>query len=93
MYCVLLQNNFRHHVQLEQNTYVEILHSFIVQMNEFTTGFRTHMTSYKYPIDVYKHVSDGIAKGDRRNTSNRYVVMIMMASVFLLSEFCALIYY
>ena len=33
-------------------------------MNEFTTGFRTHMTSYKYPIDVYKHVSDGIAKGE-----------------------------
>ena len=28
---VLLQNNFRHHVQWNQNTYVEILHSFIWQ--------------------------------------------------------------
>ena len=28
---VLLQNNFRHHVQWDQNTYVEILHSFIWQ--------------------------------------------------------------
>ena len=32
-------------------------------MNDFTTGFRTHMNSYKYSINVYKHVSDGIAKG------------------------------
>ena len=35
-------------------------------MNDFTTGFRTHMNSYKYSIVVYKHFSDGMAKGDRR---------------------------
>ena len=31
-------------------------------MNDFTTGFRTHMNSYKYSIVVHKHVSDGKPK-------------------------------